>query len=64
MKWPPPKTERLACQGESSQTERQLQQLYWLVSLLQVPVERIYWWLEQKRARLQDQLANNAGVEA
>ena len=35
-----------------------LRLFYAAVSTLQLPFERVFWWLEQLKSRLQDRLAN------
>lgn len=60
MDEPPPKKGRRLLR-RPSRTEIQLQRRYRALSILQVPLERGFWWLEQQRSRLQDRIANLAG---
>ena len=54
---PPPKKEERPPRRRS-QLQHQLRRRYTGLSFLQSPFERIFWCLEQSKARVQAQLAN------
>lgn len=62
MKEPPPKRRKRRLCGPALKTTLTLSRFYRVGRLLQAPFGGVFWFFEQKLARLQDQIANLESV--